>query len=248
MTSSRRPFLTARWTELLLLNFDCPPALLHPLVPEGTALDEWQGLTMVSLVGFMFRDTRVFGWAIPAHGTFEEVNLRFYVRRELSGQPARRGVVFIREFVPRAAIAVVARAVYSEPYTTASMAHDLCLDAQTGGTVSYRWTSGKSRCAITGRVAGPAAALEVGSEAEFVTEHYWGYTRQRDGATAEYEVAHPRWRVWPMATAQLDGEPAAFYGSRFGEVLARARRRPTAALGSDITVFSGNCLSALPAE
>ena len=88
-----RPFLTARWRYLAMLNYEVPPEALAPLVPAGTELDSWQGKTFVSVVGFLFLDTRVLGIAIPGHRDFEEVNLRFYVRRKAAGRlAARRGL------------------------------------------------------------------------------------------------------------------------------------------------------------
>jgi uncharacterized protein YqjF (DUF2071 family) len=102
--SPPRVFLTGEWRYLALLNWRVDPGLLEPLVPRGTTLDRWQGATYVSLVGFLFRDTRVLGVPVPLHRDFEEVNLRFYVRREVDGE-VRRGVTFIKEIVPRRAIA-----------------------------------------------------------------------------------------------------------------------------------------------
>ena len=107
------PFLTAEWRSLAMLNYVVDPALLAPMVPRGTELDSFDGRTYMSLVGFRFERTRVRGIWIPLHSDFDEVNLRFYVRRRVSGE-IRRGVVFIREVVPRWAIAAVARAVYGE--------------------------------------------------------------------------------------------------------------------------------------
>ena len=79
-----RVFLTAEWKQLLMLNFAVDPALLRPFLPAGTEIDSFEGRTYVSLVGFQFNDTRVAGFAIPFHRSFEEVNLRFYVRRSES--------------------------------------------------------------------------------------------------------------------------------------------------------------------
>ena len=58
-------FLTARWEHLVLLNYVCPAALLEPLVPAGTTLDRWDGDVLVSLVGFLFSDTRLLGVPVP---------------------------------------------------------------------------------------------------------------------------------------------------------------------------------------
>ena len=117
------PFLTARWEHLVLLNYVCPAALLEPLVPAGTTLDRWEGEALVSLVGFLFSDTRLLGVPVPFHRTFEEVNLRFYVRGP--APDFRRAVVFIRELVPRWAIAAVARGIYNEPYLSVPMSPSL---------------------------------------------------------------------------------------------------------------------------
>ena len=69
-----------------------PRALAH-LVPENLELDRHEGRTLVSLVGFLFLDTRVLGLPLPFQQRFEEVNLRFYVRRQAAEGAARRGVL-----------------------------------------------------------------------------------------------------------------------------------------------------------
>jgi uncharacterized protein len=201
----RRPFLTARWTDLVILNYEVPPAAVLPLVPRGTELDLWQGQALVSLVGFLFTDTKVRGLGIPGHRHFEEVNLRFYVRRRVAPAPDRRAVVFVRELVPRYAIAAIARFLYNEPYTSIPMRHQGGLHVDRGGAIEYAWRYGTGEFSLSATVAGPAAVLPSGSEAEFITEHYWGYTRQRDGGTSEYEVEHPRWRVWTTPRTTFDG-------------------------------------------
>src|SRR5262245_46137591 len=139
-----RPFLTARWESLLFLNYACPRDVIAPLVPAGTEIDAFEGETIVSVVGLLFVDTRVRGVAVPCHRTFEEVNLRFYVRR-VDTAPPRRGVVFVRELVPRAAIAAVARLAYGEPYRAAPMSRRVALDAERGGSVEYAWRFGGER-------------------------------------------------------------------------------------------------------
>jgi uncharacterized protein YqjF (DUF2071 family) len=235
----RRPFLTARWTDLVILNFEVPPAVVLPLVPRGTELDTWHGQALVSLVGFLFSDTRVRGLAIPWHRHFEEVNLRFYVHRQVASAPDRRAVVFVRELVPRFAIAAVARVLYNEPYSSIPMRHHGGLDPDRGGDIEYAWRYGTGNFSLSATVEGPAAALAGESEAEFITEHYWGYTRQRDGGTIEYEVEHPRWRVWTTPRATFRGPAALLYGPVFGEVLSGAPRSAFVAAGSEIAVHSG---------
>jgi len=238
------PFLTARWEHVLLLNYVAPRDLLMPLVPRGTELDPWRGECLISLVAFLFLDTRVRGFAVPGHRDFEEVNLRFYVRRRGPDGEWRRAVVFIREFVPRRAIAWVARWLYNEPYAAAPMSHAHAIDSESGGRVQYGWEYEGRAFTLSATVTGPPRALVPGSEAEFITEHYWGYTRQRDGGTIEYRVEHPSWRVWMPDTASFAGSGTALYGTAFGQLLTGAPQSAFLAEGSAVRVHAGNGIEA----
>lgn len=231
------PFLTAEWRWLLMLNYAVDPALLRPLVPVGTELDAWDGVTYASVVGFRFLRTRVMGVPIPFHRDFDEVNLRFYVRRK-GPEGWRRGVVFVKEIVPRAAIAAVARWVYNENYVALPMRHRLDVGGG-GGEAEYAWRHRGRWCALRGRARGKARPLEPGSEAEFITEHYWGYARQRDGGTVEYQVEHPRWTVWTVDAPALECDAAALYGPAWAPVLAGAPRSALLADGSAVVVRRG---------
>jgi uncharacterized protein len=245
MSTSRdltpRPFLTAEWRYLALLNYDIDPGVLQPLVPADTELDDWRGRTFVSVVGFLFLNTRVLGIPIPFHRNFEEVNLRFYVRRR-APEGWRRAVVFVRELVPRAAIAFTARTVYGERYVAVPMTHAIEFANGNDGPpirVTYAWRFNGRENRIALRVRGDARALEPGSQEEFIAEHYWGYTRGRDGATREYRVEHPPWRVWTGADARLDCDVAGLYGSQFVDCLRSTPASVYLADGSPVTVFSG---------
>lgn len=231
--SAAPAFLTASWRDLVMLNFAVDPRVVAPLVPAGTELDGWDGQTLVSLVGFRFLDTRVLGVAVPGHVAFEEVNLRFYVRRK-AADGWRRGVVFVKEIVPRRAIAWVARAVYDEPYVALPMRHEV-----SPGRARYEWRLGGRWQGLSAAFGGPAAIPPEGSLEEFITEHYWGYTRRRDGGTSEYRVEHPRWRVWTAADPRFDGDVPALYGPAFAAHLAAAPGSAFVAEGSAVTVRRG---------
>lgn len=221
-----------------MLNYEVPEELLAPLVPAGVELDRWNGILYASVVGFLFRDTRVLGMSVPDHRTFEEVNLRFYVRRVVAGE-VRRGVVFIRELVPRTAIALVARLMYNEPYRALPMQHALLEDRRRGEVErEYAWRASQAWTRLIARTCGPARILEADTEEEFITEHYWGYTRQRDGGTIEYRVTHPRWNVWTATDARIDGDISAVYGDAFARALAGPPRSAFVADGSPVTVFA----------
>ena len=108
-------FLTAEWRKLAIANYVIDQRVLAPYIPVGTELDLWNGNCYVSLIGFLFKNTRLLGFSIPFHANFEEVNLRFYVKRK-DGEGWKRGVVFIKEIVPKFALSVVANVVYNENY------------------------------------------------------------------------------------------------------------------------------------
>ena len=233
-----RTFLTAEWRWLAMLNYRVAPDLLRPYVPAGTELDFWNGAAYLSIVGFLFRDTRVLGVPVPLHRRFEEVNLRFYVRRPVDGE-VRRAVTFVRELVPRRAIATVAKLTYNEPYTALPMRHHLGpLDSATGAPslVEYGWRRSNEWNRLSVEPVGVARALEAGSEEEFITEHYWGYTRQRDGSTVEYRVEHPPWRVWQVRNARLEGDLAPLYGDEVASAIAGAPASAFLADGSKVTL------------
>ena len=245
----RRAFLTAEWRYLVMLNYQVDPAVLHALVPRHTVLDLWNGSAIASVVGFRFLRTRVLGAPIPLHRNFEEVNLRFYVRHTTSAGEVRRGVVFVRELVPKAAIAMVARLAYNEPYWALPMRSTVPrTPVENPGQVSYQWRTGSRWQHLSAVASGTAALPASASEESFITEHFWGYTRQRDGATVEYEVEHPRWRVWPATESSFDADVPRLYGSSFARALSAAPVSAFIAEGSPVTVFRPRRLSARAAE
>ncbi len=232
-----RVFLTAEWRHLVMLNYEVDPLLLSQFVPAGTGLDCWRGKTFISLVGFRFLNTRVCGIPIPFHRNFDEVNLRFYVRRSVNGE-IRRGVVFIREIVPRWAIAAVARSFYNEKYVALPMSHKVILE-DSGLHVEYSWRCGAEWNRISLHTVGDPQLPVPGSEEEFITEHFWGYTTLADGGTAEYRVAHPSWQVWGGNNAKFEGDASELYSPKLAAVLSGRPSSSFLAEGSDVRVFSG---------
>jgi uncharacterized protein len=228
-----QPFLTANWRYLAMLNYVVDPGLLAPLVPLGTEIDFENGETFLSVVGFLFLDTRLLGFPIPVHRDFEEVNLRFYVRRK-SADTWRRGVVFVCELVPRRVIALVARACYGENYLAVPMKHEIeHLDENL--KVEYSWCRGRKWESLNMCATGEPQTIPAGTHAEFITEHYWGYTSLRDGC-GEYRVEHPRWKIWNVTEFELHADVATLYGEQFVETLNQPPRSAFIADGSPITV------------
>ena len=221
-----------------MLNYEVDPRLLLPFVPGGTELDRWQGKVFVSVVGFRFLKTKVLGISFPFHRNFDEVNLRFYVRRK-EGEEVRRGVVFIKEIVPRRAIAAVARTIYRERYVSLPMRHRIEPQPESGWSVEYGWRGREDWNRIRLATRGNPALPEEESEEQFITEHYWGYAAQSGGGCLEYRVTHPSWRVWKSRHAELEGDLTESYGREFAEAVGPRPASAFLAEGSAVQVHRG---------
>jgi uncharacterized protein len=245
MPRPEKIFLSAEWRDLLMLNYEADPAHLQKYVPAGTELDSFNGKTYVSLVGFRFCRTKLFGnIPIPFHTEFEEINLRFYVRRR-EDHEIRRGVVFIAEIVPKRAIAYTARWLYGENYVRRPMAHRVIAE-ESKIEAEYSWRSGNRWCKLTARASGAPSLPAEGSLEQFITEHYWGYSRQPDSGTAEYHVSHVPWRVWTVTHAQFSGNTSDLYGNALSHLLKKAPSSAFIAHGSPVKVFKGSTLPSTP--
>ena len=223
-------FLTAEWRNLAMLNYEVDPSILAERIPHGCELDAFSGRAFVSVVGFQFLRTRLLGVPIPFHRNFEEVNLRFYVRRKTEGA-WRRGVAFVKELVPRWAVAAAARRLYAENYVALPMRHSVG-----ASSASYQWRRSGAWEGLSVGFSGAPRLCSDEAEETFITEHYWGYTRRADHATLEYQVEHPRWRVWRAETAAFECDVASLYGPEFVEPLSREPSSAFVADGSPVIV------------
>lgn len=229
-------FLEAQWRKLAIANYAVDPSLLEPFLPNNTEIDHWNDTCYVSLVGFMFLDTRVKGVRVPFHVNFEEVNLRFYVRRRYR-EEWRRGVVFIREIVSKPALTFVANTLYKENYATMPMRHSWTYQADSQ-RIEYQWKKHRWNSFSIIAKKTPTHILE-GSEEEFITEHYWGYTRVNASRSSEYGVEHPRWDVYPVIDYSIDVDFGLVYGDVFGFLRRDVPKSVFLAEGSVINVMHG---------
>lgn len=227
-------FLRAEWRKLVMANYEVDPKILDSYIPNGTELDIWESRCYVSLVGFMFLNTRVLGIPIPFHRNFEEFNLRFYVRYKEEGE-WKRGVVFIKELVPKAAITFVANTLYQEHYQTLPMRHDWGSAGETQ-QVRYEWKLNGKWDGIWVEAEKKGRPLVEGSEAQFITEHYWGYTKISNDTTYEYQVEHPSWETYSVLNHEINIDVAALYGADFVEPLSKEPLSVFLAEGSEIIV------------
>jgi uncharacterized protein len=235
-------FLTAEWRKLIMAQYEVAPATLTAWLPSGLELDLFHGRCYVSLVGFLFDRVRIKGLAIPFHTHFEEINLRFYVMRTDDDGTHKRGVVFIGEFVSRPAITLVARSLYEEPYSTISTRHNFA-ESRDKLAVRYAWKHSERWHSIGVEATPIPQPIAPGSEEEFITEHYWGYTKRTRGATSEYAVNHPRWQTYPILTHAIDADLGSLYGPAFASLNARQFTSILLAEGSAVTVSSGSRLA-----
>lgn len=232
-----KPFLTAEWKNLLMANYAIDPAVLQPYLPCRTELDTYNGTHYVSLVGFLFANTKILGVSVPFHRTFEEVNLRFYVRYK-EGSEWKRGVVFIKEIVPRQAISFIANSLYGEKYATHRMRHEWKQTSE-GFSVSYEWKVKQHWNYLKAVAEKEASPLVEGSEEEFITEHYWGYTFVNRDCAGTYQVAHPRWKVHRVLQYDVHCDTEVLYGRQFKEALSQKPSSVFLAEGSPVSVMTG---------
>lgn len=235
-------FLTAEWRKLAIANYIVEPEILKKYIPFKTELDLFNGSCFVSLVGFMFLNVKVKDISIPFHKNFEEVNLRFYVKYkdELSGE-IKRGVVFIKEIVPKPAIKIVANTVYGENYDSMEMKHEWKIFPDTLN-VSYSWKNRKwNSIGISSDIRD--SPIRAGSEEEFITEHYWGYTKISENKTSEYQVEHPRWNVYSVLNYKIDIDFNEIYGNEFSFLQNEKPASVFLAEGSEIKVYKGRAIS-----
>jgi uncharacterized protein len=219
-----------------MVNYEVDPKLLEPRVPVGTGLDLQDGKCFVSLVGFMFLDTRVMDFLVPFHINFEEVNLRFYVKREV-GDELRRGVVFVKEIVPKSAIAAVARILYGEPYERWEMSN-----FRDDKTVRYGWTLGSCTNTLSVERGTNHGIPAEGSHGEFIIEHYWGYTKRGEDRIDEYKVEHPKWELFAADNPHVGVDFGATYGKEFASFSSAKPYSVLLTAGSEIAVYKGKTI------
>lgn len=228
-------FLTGEWRNLIMANYIVDPALLQAYLPNKTELDFFEGNCFVSLVGFMFMNTRVLGFKIPFHVNFEEVNLRFYVRYNDKGT-WKRGTVFIKEIVPKPAISFIANTVYHEKYDTKIMKHCI-VETENELSLNYQWKHKKKWNRMEAWAEKPALEMIAGSVEEFIAEHYWGYSKYTDATTFEYNVQHPAWKIFPVKNYMIDCDFKAQYGESFSNLTNAKPHSVFVAAGSAISVL-----------
>ena len=234
-------FLRAKWLNLIMANYEVDPIILKGYVPRFTELDFYNGTCYVSLVGFLFKDTRLKGMAVPFHRTFEEINLRFYVRQKENNK-WKRGVVFLREIVPLPAITAVANVVYGEHYRTHKTKHLWNL-GQEEWHIEYHWRLKKEWNYLKVFAESSSHPIAEGSEEEFIAIQNWGYTSVSEKKTSVYQVHHPNWLIHNVRHYHVQCDVQNMYGAEFIEPLSQPPKSVFLAEGSDISVMDKTTLN-----
>ncbi len=229
-----RTFLKAQWQNLIMVNYEINPAVLLPYIPKGVELDYFNGKVYVSLVGFLFKDSSIFNIPIPLMGTFEEVNLRFYVIRKV-GNETRRGVVFINETVPNKIVAWVANKLYKEHYIAIPTKHKWVLNSHIK-EIQYQWKVQSKWNSMKVKASSSKHKMETGSIEEFIFEHYYGYTKVNEQHSIEYKINHPRWEINAIQNHEIKCDFATFYGNDFANLNTAKPHSVMLAEGSAISV------------
>lgn len=227
-------FLKARWEQLIMANYAVPAEALLPYLPTGVELDLYDGKALVSLVGFMFNKNKIFNLPIPLLGSFEEINLRFYVKRTV-GNEVRRGVVFINETVPYKPVAWLANWLYKEHYDAVPTRHNWNFEKEKK-TIQYDWKKNKVWHSMIVEASIASRPMEVGTEEHFIFEHYYGYTRVNQSETIEYKINHPSWMVNDILDYKINCEFDKMYGETFSFLNAMKPNSVFLAEGSSISV------------
>ena len=224
-----------------MANYVVPKETLLPYVPNKTELDFYKDETYVSLVGFMFLNTRIKGFSIPHHTNFEEVNLRFYVKHNDGGN-WKRGTVFIKEIVPKPAISFVANKLYNEKYTTMKMKH-FHVEKNNFIETCYEWEYKNKWNKLKAVCHKKSLPMRINSQEEFIAEHYWGYSKYNDNKTYEYEVWHPRWEIFQVSDYIIDCDFKEIYGNEFSFLKETKPSSVFMAKGSEIRIHNKTTLS-----
>ncbi len=208
-----KSFLSAHWENLIMANYEVDSCVLRPYLPKGVELDFYNSKTYVSLVGFMFKQTRLFNIPIPFFGTFEEINLRFYVKR-IEGATIKRGVVFIGETVPFKPVAWLANRLYKEHYMAIPTKNTIGITDKSK-FIKYQWKINKVWNHILANAVKQKEEMAPGSVEEFIFEHYYGYTKIDNQLSQEYRVNHPKWLLNKVTDYSIQCDFISMYGSDF---------------------------------
>ena len=226
-------FLRANWENLIMANYEIEPSTLAPYLPKGVELDFYNNKTYVSLVGFMFKNTRLFGLPIPFFGSFEEINLRFYVKK-IENRKIKKGVVFINETVPFKIVALLANKLYKEHYISIPTKNSI--DITENKDIKFEWKINDRWNSLAVKSDTNKYKIEQGTIEEFIFERYFGFTKLSASSTQEYKIHHPKWMTHKILNSQIDCDFRSMYGDAFSMLNNQTPDSILLAEGSQVSV------------
>jgi len=226
-------FLRANWENLIMANYEIDPSVLEQYLPKGVELDFYNNKTFVSLVGFMFKKTSLFGIPIPFFGSFEEINLRFYVRK-IENRKIKKGVVFINETVPFKIVALLANKLYKEHYISIPTKNSIVISDHKH--LKYEWKINNKWNAIAVKADTNQYEITKDTIEEFIFERYFGFTKLSDTSTQEYKIHHPKWMTHKIINSHIDCDFGSMYGDSFSGLNNQKPDSIILAEGSQVSV------------
>ena len=210
---SNKVFLRSNWLRLASANYIIEPHLLDKYIPKGTVLEEHNGKHYVSLVAFRYSQTRLLNIQVPFHTNFEEINLRFYVKRKIAPHVWRSEVAFTKLFFPKTALTFVAKHIYKENYETKRMRHNWSENDRqlltSYGLKKNRWHDFELMTEKESNV------IDAHSSEAFFSKHYWGTSQINDNSCTIYKIEHPEWKVFRVNDWKINFDFNKVFGSEF---------------------------------
>jgi len=233
-TGKNKVFLRANWLRMASANYIVDPCLLEKYLPKGTVLESYNGQHYVSLVAFRYSQTRLLNIQIPFYSIFEEINLRFYVKREIAPGKWRSEVAFTKLFFPKNALTLVAKHIYKENYETRAMRHKWTENKEilftSYGLKKDRWHNFDLKSAVKSEV------IDVNSSAFFFSKHYWGTSHINEKSCTIYEIQHPEWSAYPIKEWDINFDFNTVFGSDFKQLTNRQPESVHLFDGSEVVV------------
>jgi uncharacterized protein YqjF (DUF2071 family) len=187
-----------RWRDLLFAHWSVRPETVEAELPEGVAVDTYEGDAYLGVVPFVMADIRPRG--VPFGLSFGELNLRTYVT--VDGEP---GVYFFNLDANDRLGVRMARRLFRLPYYRAEM------DVEAAGRGADRRVEFRSRRRTPDapavrfdasyRPTGEYATPDAGTLPAFLTERYRFYAASDGGQLYYGEIDHEPWSLAPAAAS-----------------------------------------------
>lgn len=216
------------------MNYIISPEILENYLPAYTIIDYFKGNCFTSLVGFPFRNVEIAGMKIPFYTDFEEINLRFYVKR-FDGTTWRKGTVFISEIANKSALKFLANSFLHEKYQTLETRQEIKENSELIET-KYSWRTWMNWQFLNLISEKPSESVAEGTEAHFIMDRSSGYQKYDTATTNEYGISHPKWNIYPIRSFDINVDFEESFDSNFPVLNETLPHSVILARGSSVAV------------